>query len=780
MENIANLQSWKSTFGLLPIHLNQATFDEKYIMLNGGIGDFCLQLDDLNQPENRVYSNAWSSNTKNYIVIDNQVLQIFNWATLKVEEIPISEATNNFGKLYDYIYKKSFKSNDDIVPFILDIFKQFRNLTKESSDPSNALNLLFLLILSLEENVDTLNFDNWGISETIVPGNFENYSSRLRDGIGDLRPNLDLILRHTAGKLFQEAQKEVLFFDSQIDIFGETSKNIIFRENSYSSIHYTPSFLSRTIVEHSISLLDLNGDTLVIFDPACGSGEFLVEALKQLRERQFTGTVKVIGFDNSEMAASTTRFLLNYEKRSVWNDRLTFEVSRVEDSLSANWDIGADILLMNPPFLSWNLLNSGSERDAVREILGDLFHGKPNQSSAFLKKAIDCIEATSGILGCVLPSSILTSQSYIKLRSSIEDRFDFKLIGKLGNFVFEDALTDVSMIVGVKKNRDNDSVPKILWTHNRTGVVKTSLRELRKLEYSERFSVSKDDFSIYQPIKFPMFSDSWKTLSMNENKFVKSIQRFKGSGKLVEVGEIFNVRQGLNSGNNSLFKISRKKYDNLEKKEKKLFQPVIDNSAILKGVLSKVNYVWFPYNKNGSLFATEDDFQANAPNFYSILLPHKNQLKARRGKNDQWWLLSEHRKWLLKSTSRLVSTRFGNSKSFAIDVNGEFVVENGNAWIPKRVFDDKYLYFYLAVFSNPLFDKLLSIYSKQLSGGSWYDLGNKYSKRIPIPNIYLDSVKELSVTNKLIEIGKEIADGNYFASSAATYLLKDYFYPNLK
>lgn len=49
-----------------------------------------------------------------------------------------------------------------------------------------------------------------------------------------------------------------------------------------------------------------------------------------------------------------------------------------------------------------------------------------------------------------MPSSLLTLDSYKKLRELTEATITFDLIGKLGNFIFEDALTDVSIILGHK------------------------------------------------------------------------------------------------------------------------------------------------------------------------------------------------------------------------------------------------------------------------------------------------------------------------------------------
>ena len=780
MSNLRNIEFWRNSFGLLPIHLDQSKFDSRYVMLNGGVGDFCLQLEDTEEPIDSILSNSWSTNTKNYLVTDKNSLKLLNWTTSKAEIVNSDIVENHFDKLYKYIYSKSFQTHDDIVPFILDIFKQFRNLTLEKTNPVEALNLLFVLLASIQDPIEDINFEKWNIKETKIPIGFEKYSQRLKSGIRNLTPNLDLVLRHASGTLFQEAQKEVLFFDSQINLFGEISNSLVLKNRNYSSVHYTPSFLSRTIVEHSLNHLDLRKNLITILDPACGSGEFLIETLKQLKERQFSGKVHLIGYDTSEMAVNTTKFLLQYEIRKVWIKNLSFHIEQVDDSLQKDWNTNIDLILMNPPFVSWELLKKKEQRDSVRETLGTLFERKPNMASAFFYKAIESVHE-NGIIGTVIPSSILTSNSYSKLRAMVEDKIDFHLIGKLGNFIFEDALTDVSMFVGTINGNKNNSKAHILWTKNESGIVRKSLRELRKLENTQRFSTDTEDYSIYKPMEFPIFQNSWKTLSYRENDFVKSLQRFKVENRLTSIKEIFSVRQGINSGKNSVFKIGSRSFEKLPNAEKSYFKPVVDNNAISKGRLLKKNYIWFPYNEEGLRLKTEDEFKNKVPTFFAEIYEYKNVLAKRRNKgSEKWWHLSEHRAWLLKETPRLVSTRFGNSNSFAFDTMGEFVVENGNAFLPKKEFELDSYFFYLAIFSTPLFDKLLSIYSKQLSGGKWYDLGAKYSGEIPIPDIFLNEVIDLEATQKLIDIGKEISDGNFYATSAASQILQNYFYPSFE
>ena len=777
MKNLFDIQVWKQQLGLLPIHLNPLKENEGYMMLNGGNGDFCLQTKNLEAEKIDFYSKSWSSSTKNFLTIDNENVHIYNWLNDKIEPIPKKMVAENFNKFYNYLLSKNYKSSKDLVPFIIDIFRQFRNLTFEKSNPVQALNLLFGLLTSLEDDINNINTEKWGLESIDIPNGFDDYIQQIQNGFSNVKPKLDLIIRHSAGILFQEAQKEVLFFNPQRDLFGGLSSSLNTKTNLYSSIHYTPPFLSRTIVENSLRNIDLQTDKLKIFDPACGSSEFLIEVLKQLIELDYQGNVEIFGWDISETAINTSKFLLTYEKRTIWKGRLDFSLNLVNDSLSKNWDNDFDLILMNPPFSSWELLNTKEKREAVRQALGNSFIGKkPNQASAFFYKAINHLNE-NGVIGCVIPSSILTLDSYAKLRTDTNDLLDIKLLGKLGNFIFEDALTDVSFIIG--KRPKTNHIPTIIWTRNEKGVAQEALRDLRKSIYNNQVTLDNPSFSIYQPISFPILKESWTPISIKNHTLLKGIERFVVEKNLFRVEDIFSVRQGIRQGAKDIFKVSTTEYDNLPELEKKYFRPVTDNDVIKDGQLLLSKYIWYPFNESGIVLETEEDLIEKSSFFFDTNLnPNKNILENRSGIN-QWWSLTRPRNWQFKRFSKLVSTEFGKSGSFGFDSKGDYVVERGNAWIPKKGFSNKDYYFYVALFNSSFFDNLLSIYSKQLAGGKWYDLGKKYTKNIPIPNVHIDEVKNSEGYQRLVEIGKELFEGNMYTKSISDNILEKYFYPNV-
>lgn len=780
--NILDINTWYKQYGLLPVHLTNQDINDKYLMLDGGIGDFCLDVSTYDSPidPNLYNSDSWSANTKNFVVVDNNNVTIHNWLKSSPEVIAINNVVSNIDKFYSYLLTKSYRTENDIVPFIIEIFRQLRNVTQESKSPSIALNLLYRLLISLQEDHSTIDNNQWGIDNVVIPSQFDFFVDKIRSGVNSKTPNMDIILRHTAGVLFQEAHRDALYFNPQRDLFGGVYSSLITKNELYTSAHYTPQYIARTIVEQSIKKIDLTSPSLKILDPACGSSEFLMEALKQLKNKDYRGQVTIHGWDISDIAISTSRFLLQYEKNTIWKDKLNFDIRMVDDSLKMPWDSDYDLILMNPPFVSWELLDKNS-KESVTETLREmnLPRNKPNQASAFFHKAAKSLNE-NGILGCVLPTSLFVDDNYSSLRTNIYENLTLSLIAKLGNFVFDGALTDVGLFIG-HRPKDILITPQLVWCNNEKGVVNFALRDLRKMtaNNSETSTINEKKYSIYTPSQFPILQNNWKVISYDESKLVIDLEILLKEQRLVELKNIFTVKQGIRSGGNSIFEISTSDYQDIPDKEKYLYRRSVNNDTIKNGKLHLINYIWYPYGSNGLIFENEEVLQQKAPVSFEKLNKHIDILASRKSINaDKWWTLSRHRRWLETTEPRLYSTEHGNSNSFAYDKEGGFVVERGYAWIPKKKFDTDDYYFYLAFFSSNLFDKLISIYNKQLSGGNSYALSAKYSNKIPIPDV--QKCRSSVVYFELSNLGRLIMeDGSNFYKSKIDNILTSCFYIGL-
>ncbi len=135
-------------------------------------------------------------------------------------------------------------------------------------------------------------------------------------------------------------------------------------------VRFTPPNLARALVQKALEAMDSQGGSLTVLDPACGSGVFLVEAIRELSiEGERSQKVKAIGYDISDISAYTTQFCLEYATHNAIASRdVQTEVIRC-DSLDRPW-VNANVILMNPPFIHGNVcpLNS-NERSWMNSVI---------------------------------------------------------------------------------------------------------------------------------------------------------------------------------------------------------------------------------------------------------------------------------------------------------------------------------------------------------------------------------------------------------------------------
>ena len=218
---------WAEGSGLLPIRLSPVMEKAQYILLDGGLHDFCLDLTEEDVSASDYYSAAWSSDVKNYIAIREGNAIIYNWSKHQAEKVKLSLIQDKFQSFLKILNNNSYRISDDVTPFILGLFSQLRNLTRERQEPTEALNLLFKLLITLSEDELTQAVcDKWSIENVFEPVGFEALQESIRQGVRQINPNLDYILRHGSGPLFETAHREAVYFNQQFNLFGEISSRL--------------------------------------------------------------------------------------------------------------------------------------------------------------------------------------------------------------------------------------------------------------------------------------------------------------------------------------------------------------------------------------------------------------------------------------------------------------------------------------------------------------------------------------------------------------------------
>jgi len=761
-----HLETWKSRLGLFPMPLFEDKHEsEKFILLNGGAsGDFCL---DFNEPEDYdlIRSYAWSSDVGHYMVLSNEEIQLYRWDTFRPEKYKANSVSKKLEDFYSYVRNQSINRQDSIVKFGISLYRNIRSVLRDGKGNNSLGVLLYLLAhhsngykqakekgsLILPEGAK----DNF---HSLRQGDQELLIDYLSSGLQakSLRPNIDLLLRHAAGSIFQEAQFEILFpieYQTSFEGFLPPSTKPSNRNREQTSAHYTPTSIVRTIVEEVLKdFLPTSYSMLTVFDPACGSGEFLKEFLRQIRMKNYRGKIRVIGWDISQTAIDMAAFILAYETRQ-YNSTVELEIVRKDALISSeNWKQSVDFVLMNPPFISWELMHE-SQKEGVTNILGDLADGRPNSAGAFLLNAYKSLN-DKGKIGCILPMSILEADSFKKLRSSLHESLTIEVIGRLGSHsLFADAIVDAAIFIAEKKKVDvNIQSPVVLWSDHRIESSSTVLRELRKIRSNQALpTVSESGYSIYTKNNL-VAENNWAPIEVKSYELLSRLQSYP------KVRDLFDVKQGVRTGMNSVFIIEKEYLMTLDKKEKKYFRPAVTNESIQNGKLIDKFYIFYAEGKQK--INTEKELKAAVPKYYKeYLQPNKEKLAGRARKDmSNYWKLSEHRAWQVTPKAKIISTEFGKAGAFAYDKTGIYVAERSNAWFPKG---NKELgdigYAYIAILSLPIINQLLQGISKQIGGGQWY-LASKFINDMPIPDLFSGSFPK-QLLDELISVGILIDSG---------------------
>jgi len=239
------------------------------------------------------------------------------------------------------------------------------------------------------------------------------------------------------------------FEDIPVEIISYIYENFV----SEKSAVYTPHFLVDLLLDENMNLQDL-GDDFRILDPACGSGVFLVGALKRLIlswrirnrwEEPDPKTLKnllkrnIFGVDCDKTAVELTSFSLclalcdSLKPDVIWKklkfdqlkDNNIFEKDFFQHRIEAKFDL----LIGNPPFVS-ELSTQGSkevnkEYERVRGALPDT-----QIAYLFLEHGMRFLK-NQGKLCLILPHGMLYNYNVQKFRGYIfsswhvEEVFDF-------------------------------------------------------------------------------------------------------------------------------------------------------------------------------------------------------------------------------------------------------------------------------------------------------------------------------------------------------------------
>ena len=184
-----------------------------------------------------------------------------------------------------------------------------------------------------------------------------------------------------------------MFSDLSIKITKELSKEIKKNEGIYFTPNETIEFIINLIKPLFIDYKSIN-----ILENSCGSGEFIINLIKN-----FTN-INIIGIEKNKYIYNKIQHISN-EFIKILN----------EDFLEFDNDISYDLIIGNPPFCV-------IEKKIIDKNYYQYFDGRPNTFIIFLLKSLKLLKK-DGIIAYILPKSFLNCIYYNKTRKFIIDNY---------------------------------------------------------------------------------------------------------------------------------------------------------------------------------------------------------------------------------------------------------------------------------------------------------------------------------------------------------------------
>lgn len=297
---------------------------------------------------------------------------------------------------------------------------------------------------------------------------------------------------------------------------------------------------------------------------------------------------------------------------------------------------GFDVVIGNPPYIGFHKV---PDKDYNREHYFTA-NGKYDYYVLFIERGLQ-LSNSVGFLSYICPSYFYKRDYGKNTRNHLLTNTSIRFIADFSDYqIFEDAQT-YTCIFGVSKRTTNDNRIRILDEH----------------------------LSGYHEIKQSSLSEpSWILEKPEAQSVLLKIQ----SKSQYTFGEITkSISQGIVTGNNSVFLIP----DSIIKKlslEEVYLKAAYKGKDIGSGKISYGGYkVFYPYSLHGNKTEciSEDELASNAPNLYTYLLSHKDELLEREyfvKSNKLWYELWNSRKMQHFYNRKFVFSEIGLHNDFVL------------------------------------------------------------------------------------------------------------------
>ncbi len=393
---------------------------------------------------------------------------------------------------------------------------------------------------------------------------------------------------------------------------------------------YTPDFIVDYITKETIS------DNEKICDLSCGSGAFLIGAIKRIHKITKKPIINIIeknifGADISKKSIYHSKILLSLFAIINKEDKKKIKFNLINtDSLSYDWNKkfpkGFDVVLGNPPYVRAQNMPEES-RKFINKKYFTASKGNTDLFIPFFELGISLLNK-NGKMGYISPNSYLNSRASKNLRELFKEKKCIRKILDFNHLPIFKGVTTYTCITLIDK-KENNSLDYLI-IHDEKLI--NNLQELK-----------------FKKIKLSSLNSNKWTLLGNKNR--ENIDKIENSGG--KLGNLAKITNGIATLKDELYllnnsqngKYYKKKIDNKEYLiEKKITRKIIKASILKdKDDIKNSNLrIIFPYELKGKTYKpiNEKKLKKEFPKTHKYFLSIKDKLSRRdRGKREygEWY-----------------------------------------------------------------------------------------------------------------------------------------------
>jgi type I restriction-modification system DNA methylase subunit/restriction endonuclease S subunit len=342
-----------------------------------------------------------------------------------------------------------------------------------------------------------------------------------------------------------------------VDIQGEAYEEVVkdIMTGKVLGQYFTPPIIKEFIINKIKPKLNKDGTTETIFDPALGTGGFLLSSLKYFVNESKNKKIKLnyefsskIGLGGREPEPDTYQLAMSNMLISTGH---IFETLEKGDSIRSPIENKYDIIVTNPPF---GIDGLNYEEIQPSNILRDEYLPiKSSSAVPLFLQAIIYMLKINGRCGVVLPDGqelFNKKSSLVAMRKLLLKTCDLEEIVLVPRGIFTNTSIKTCIFFFTKKKEVNDVLEL------KIKISKSTQQETsRKYKFTNDHSTEKVKFSEFNPEQMdckeilivPIDEISSNNYSLNYQEYIKEEEKkYDNSIEVKTLGEVCNINQGKN------------------------------------------------------------------------------------------------------------------------------------------------------------------------------------------------------------------------------------------